>query len=149
MLLWLADHGVPAIAEAATLLGRAVGEQRRFNADDQALLEAACDALAPPPSLAGPIGRAVDMEINVDDAVLGHLKVQVSAVDQLRNDPAFFEGVGNETSHQLPKGTFRHFVPSTPGAAWALNLAMLASFHPETACFRRYGSLRLFCLGRF
>lgn len=126
MLLWLADNGAPAIAEAASLLARATGARRRFDADDQALLEAARDALAAPPSGKGAIARAIHIKVGVDDPVLASISVIVQAVDQLRRDPAFMEGAGEETTHILPHGTLRHFVPASPGAAWALNLALLA-----------------------
>ncbi|MDF0490960.1 hypothetical protein PX554_22815 [Sphingomonas sp. H39-1-10] len=53
-----------------------------------------------------------------------------SVIDQLRLDPAFAEDGGSEASVSLPGLPHRHFVAPDPGAAWALNLALLTAASP-------------------
>ena len=125
LLLWLADQGAPAVADAAGLLARAVGANRRLGSDDCDLLDVARDALREPAAMRGPIARALQGVAGPDSAVGEGLLVLAGVVDRLRGDPAFLEGGGVETRHTLPGGTLRHFVPAAPGAAWALNLALL------------------------
>jgi hypothetical protein len=56
LLLWLADHASPAIADAARLLCRMVSATRPFRAEEQVLLQLARDTLAGSGRL-GPITR--------------------------------------------------------------------------------------------
>jgi hypothetical protein len=124
MLLWLADHGTPALAEAAALVARGVGATRRFRNDELDLLDAARDALSGGGH--GPISRALNDRGSGTMPALEALDVIARAVDTLRGDAAFQETTGREIHHTLPGGTFSHFVSADPGATWALNLAMLA-----------------------
>lgn len=130
VLLWLADHGAPAIAEAAGTVVRMVGATRRFGAEDQALLAAARDALAAGAGRRGGIARAFPMADDEDDALLAPLQALAGAIDRLRGDAAFLEGAGGEVMHRLRGGTVGHYVPGAPGAAWALDLALLAAGSP-------------------
>lgn len=130
VLLWLADHGTPAIAEAATVMVRATEATRRLGSADSALLDVALDALRAPASGKRQIARAVLAGGAADEPALKGLGIVASAIEHLRADPAFMEGAGDEVRYALPGGTLAHFVPAPPGAAWALNLAMLARRPP-------------------
>ena len=125
VLLWLADHAAPAIAEAAAMVARMVGATRRFDVEEYALLDAARDALANPAVTAEPIARMITGGARSNDAVLEPLRTVAAALDRLRGDAAFLEGEGAEVRHTLPTGAFSHFVPAEPGGCWALNLALL------------------------
>ena len=126
VLLWLADHAVPAIAEAAATLARMVGATRRFGTEDQDLLDAARDALAIPAATPGPIGRVVLTAGLSDNLVLEPFRILVAAVDRLRGDAGFLEGEGTQVRHVLPGGTLSRYVPAERAGCWALNLALLA-----------------------
>ena len=124
VLLWLADHGAPAIRDAAATVARMVGATRRFGPEEQALLEVARETLTLPAAAPGPIARIV--ATGSDDPVLGPLRALAAAVGRLRGDARFLEGEGTEVSHALPGGTYCHYLAAEPGGCWALNLALLA-----------------------
>lgn len=125
VLLWLADHGAPAIAEAAGTVARIVGAARRFDADQHALLDAARDALSAPTPVSGPIARLVGGPAGFGTPVLESLRPLAGAVDRLRGDAGFLEGEGAEVRHALSRGALSRYVPAEPAGCWALNLALL------------------------
>lgn len=125
MFLWLADYGVAAIAEAAGLVVRMVGATKRFVAEQQDLLQVARDALESG-GRPGPIARLFPRDLADGNDPFVPLRVIASAVDQLRRDPAYLETSGAEVQYRLPGGAVGDFVPAEPGAAWALNLALLS-----------------------
>ncbi len=130
VLLWLADHGVPAIAEAAGLIARMVQAKRRFDSEEQDLLQAARDALVAGPARGGSISRLLPEDDAIHDDILAQLRTVAAGVDRLRRGAAFLEATGADVRHALPRGGFSHYVPAEPGAAWALNLALLAQGSP-------------------
>ena len=103
-----------------------VGATRRFSVEEQELLQAARDALADL-GRPGPTSRLLPPPDGQPDASLTFLRPIAIAVDRLRADPSFAETAGTEVRHDLPSGTLRHYVPAEPGAAWALDLGLLAS----------------------
>ncbi|WP_242187037.1 hypothetical protein [Sphingomonas sp. CARO-RG-8B-R24-01] len=127
VLLWLADHAVPAIAEAAATLARMLGATRRFGTEDQDLLDAARDALAISSATPGPIGTVVAAASGSNHAVLEPLLIVAAAVDRLRGDAGFLEGSGHEVRLPLPRGTLTRYVAAAPAGCWALNLALLGA----------------------
>ena len=127
VLLWLADHGAPEIAEAAATLARMMGATGRFNGEQQSLVHEASDAAASPPG--GPIARSI-AEAADDAPVVGPLMMLARAVDCLRGSDAFLEAAGEDVFLPVPGGAFSHYVPAVPGATWALNLALLTSASP-------------------
>ena len=126
VLLWLSDHGVPAIAEAATTVARMVGATRRFSAEEHALLDAARDALAHPPAAPGPIERIIGGADWADDSVLESLRRPCRRHRPAARRCGVPRGEGAEVGHALPRGTLSHYVPAEPAGCWALNLALLA-----------------------
>ena len=127
VLLWLADHAVPAIAEAAATLARMVGATRRFGTEDQDLLDAAREALATSAATPGPIGKVVGAASGSNPAVLVPVLIVAAAIDRLRGDAGFLEGSGDEMSLALPRGTLTRYVAAPPAGCWALNLALLGA----------------------
>lgn len=125
VLLWLADHGTPAISEAAGLVADMVSATKRFGAEQQNLLQVARDALEFSGS-PGPIARLLPRDHADGEGPLAPLCVLAGAVDQLRGDPAYLEASGAEVRHRFPEGAVSHYVPAEPGATWALNLALLS-----------------------
>ncbi len=125
VLLWLADHGAPAVAEAAATLACMVGAKRRFDAEDRALLDAAADALAHPAMATGPIARVIAAGGLSVYGVLVPLHTLAAAIDRLRGNAGFLEGSGNEVRLALPRGMLTHHVAAAPAGCWALNLALL------------------------
>lgn len=131
VLLWLADHAVPPIAEAAATLARMVGAARQFGTEEQALLDAARNVLDLPAKAHGSIEKVVAPAGGLDDSVLQSLRAVAVAVDRLRDDVGFLEGEGAEVSRALPGRMLKHYVPAVPAGCWALNLALLAQgAHP-------------------
>ena len=126
VLLWLADHAVPAIGEAAAMLARMVGAARRFGTEDQALLDAARNVIAHPGKAHGPIGKVVAAASAPDNIVLEPLRSLAAAIDRLRDDPGFLEGSGDAVRLALPRSTLTRYAPAEPAGCWALNLALLA-----------------------
>ena len=126
VLLWLADHAVPAIGEAAAILARMVVAARRFGTEDQALLDAARNVIAHPGKSHGPIGKVVAAASAPDNVVLEPLRSLAAAIDRLRDDPGFLEGSGDAVRLALPRSTLTRYAPAEPAACWALNLALLA-----------------------
>ncbi len=126
VLLWLADEAVPAIAEAAAIVARMVGATRRFGTEDQALLDAARDAIVSPVAAVGPIGRLVPGDGRSGNAVMQSFRELAAVVDRLRGDASFLEtAIGTEVRHALPRGTLNRCVSPEPSACWALNLVLL------------------------
>jgi len=125
VLLWLADHAAPELAEAAATLAGMVGATRRFGADEHALLDAARDALAAPDTASGPIARRIPRGAGPGDPVVEPLQILARAVDRLRGDAGFVERSGDAVQLPLPGGTLSHYVPADPAGCWALNLALL------------------------
>lgn len=119
VLLWLADHAAPVLREAAAWMARMVDAETRFGTADLALLEVAGGALAAP--VAGPVTAA----LGPDSGMM--LTTVAGAVDRLRVVPDFLEAEDGGLVRPLAGAPVRHRVASpSPGAAWALNLAMLA-----------------------
>lgn len=130
ILLWLADHGTPPVAEAAALLVRMVGATRRFGEEEQSLLEAARDALAAGVGRQGRIARALPIGENDDNALLALLHGLAGAIDRLRSASAFAEAVGSESHLAMNGEILRRHVAPEPAGAWALDLALLAVGSP-------------------
>lgn len=124
VLLWLADHAAPELAEAAATLAGMVGATQRFAAEELALLDAARDALARP-AATGPIARRIARGAGPGDPVIEPLQILARAVDRLRGDAGFVESDGVEVHHDLPGGTLRRTIAADPAGGWALNLALL------------------------
>lgn len=125
VVLWLAAHGAPAIADAATTVVRMVNATRRFGAEALVLLDAAQDALTRG-SADGPLVRACGLADVGLDHPLGLLRHPVSAVDALISHSDFAEGQGYEAILPLPSRTMHHYVAAEPAGCWALNLALIA-----------------------
>lgn len=121
-LLWLADNGQPATADAANLIVHMLGAIRRFDTQALALLQAARRAGENEPR--SPTACLLATYAS-DDDLLAPLCTLASTVDQLRGHPAFLEVMEREARH-IASHSFSHHVPPNPGAAWALNLMMLA-----------------------
>ncbi len=125
VVLWLAAHGVPPIADAATMVVRMVNATRGFEFDALALLNAAQDALAQAAaggSLTGACGLA---DAGPDHPLHGLARAAV-AVDVLIHAPDFAESSGHEALLPLPSRSMRHYVASEPAGCWALNLVLVA-----------------------
>ncbi|EIZ79218.1 hypothetical protein WSK_2230 [Novosphingobium sp. Rr 2-17] len=127
VLLWLADHAAPELAEAAATVAGMVGATRRFGAEDQALLDSAREALAEPVTSWGPLERSIVNTAISDRPVLEPLRALVVATNRLRGDAGFLEHEGGEVHHTLPRGNLAHYVPAEPAGCWALNLALLGA----------------------
>lgn len=125
VILWLADHAVPPVAEAAAILAHMVGAARRFGAEDQALLDTARNVLTHPAKALWPIGRMIASQRGMARAVQP-LQGLATAVDHLRENAGFLEGEGSEVHLTLPGGVINHYVAAEPGGCWAFNLALLA-----------------------
>jgi hypothetical protein len=124
VVLWLASHGVPAIADAATTVVRMVDATRRFGAEALEVLDVAQEALTQ--MSAGPFTRACGLADVSPDHPLEPLRQAISAVDALIRRPDFAEGQGHEAELPLPSRSMRHYVSADPAACWALNLALVA-----------------------
>jgi len=125
VVLWLATHGVPAIAEAATTIVRMVNATRGFEADALTLLNAAQDAVAQAPA-GGPLTRACGLADLGPDHPLQGLARAIAAVDSLITTADFAEALGHDAILPLPSRSVRHYVASEPAGCWALNLALVA-----------------------
>lgn len=125
VVLWLATHGVPAIADAATTVVRMVNATRGFEADALALLNAAQDAVAQAPA-GGPLTRACGLADLGPDHPLQGLARATAAVDTLITTAEFAEVPGHDAILPLPSRSMRHYVASEPAGCWALNLALVA-----------------------
>lgn len=125
LVLWLAAHGVPAIADAAKTVVRMVKATRGFGPDALGLLEAAQDAVAQRTSV-GPLTRVCGLADIGQDFALEPLARAVSAVDALIRHLDFAEGQGHETILPLPYRSVSHYVSAEPAGCWALNLALVA-----------------------
>jgi len=125
VVLWLAAHGVPAIADAATAVVRMVNATRSFEPDALALLSAAQDAVAQAPA-GGPLTRACGLADLGPDHPLQGLARATAAVDILITTAEFAEVPGNDAILPLPSRSMRHYVASEPAGCWALNLALVA-----------------------
>ncbi|NIJ09343.1 DNA-binding transcriptional ArsR family regulator [Sphingomonas vulcanisoli] len=129
LLVLLSERGQPAMKRAAAQLVKATKARRRFNEEQSALIEIADEAL----SLAeGPSGRIAQTLIDCGGHSLPLVQI-ARTVDRLRLDPDFAEAMGSEVRHAMPRGTFSHYVPAAPGAAWALNVALLLKGSPHAA----------------
>jgi hypothetical protein len=140
LLLWLTDHGAPSVAGAAEVVARMVGASRRFSGEELDLLETARDALADG-GRPGSIARMLPPPEGNSDPALATLRTIATAVDRLRADLSFAENAGFDVDHRLPGGTLRHYVPGDPGAAWALDLTLIASGSAELASLPAPGSV--------
>jgi hypothetical protein len=125
VVLWLAAHGVPAIADAAAVVVRMVNATRGFEADALALLNAAQDAVAQT-AAGGPLTGACGLADVGPDHPLHGLARATAAVDLLIRAPDFAEGAGHEALLPLPSRSIRHYVASEPAGCWALNLVLVA-----------------------
>jgi hypothetical protein len=122
--LWLAANGVPAIAEAATIVVRMIYATRGFGSEALEVLDAAQEALAQ--RSAGPLTRSCGLADVSPDHPLGPLRQAVSAVDGLIRRSDFAEGQGHEAILPLPSRSMSHYVAAEPAGCWALNLALVA-----------------------
>jgi hypothetical protein len=125
VVLWLAAHGVPAIADAATAVVRMVNATHVFEVDALALLIAAQDAVAQADAR-GPLTAACGLAAVGPDHPLHGLARATAAVDVLIRAPDFAEGAGHEALLPLPSRSIRHYVASEPAGCWALNLVLVA-----------------------
>ncbi len=125
VVLWLAAHGDPAIADAATVVVRMVNATRGFETDALALLNAAQDAVAQA-AAGGPLTGACGVAYVGPDHPLHGLARAAAAVDLLIHAPDFAEGAGHEALLPLPSRSMRHYVAADPAGCWALNLALVA-----------------------
>ena len=125
VLLWLADHGVPAIAAPATTLARMVDATRRFASDELALLDTAQIALLAA-STTGPLAIALELAGLDADHSLQSIAPAVGAVDILFDHPNFAEHQGHDAMLDLPGGPLHRHVAAPPSGCWALNLALLS-----------------------
>ena len=125
VVLWLAAHGVPAIADAATAVVRMVNATRGFEADALALLNAAQDAVAQVPT-GGPLTRACGLANLGTNHPLQGLARATAAVDSLITMADFAEGHGHDAILPLPSRSMRHYIAAEPAGCWALNLALVA-----------------------
>ena len=130
VLLWLADYGVPAVAEAAKAIARMVAAKRRFDSEEHALLDAARDALTPPIIAPVPIGRLIARNIGPDNSAAEPLRNLAESVDRLRCHAGFVESEGAEVRYALPRGTLSRYVSAAPAGCWAFNLALLERGSP-------------------
>jgi len=125
VLLWLADHGVPAIAAPAATLARMVDATRRFASDELALLDTAQIALFAA-STTGPLAIALGLAGLDADHSLQSIAPAVGAVDILFDHPNFAEHQGHDAMLDLPGGPLHRHVAAPPSGCWALNLALLS-----------------------
>ena len=125
VVLWLAAHGEPPIADAATVVVRMVNATRGFEADALALLNAAQDAVAQVPA-GGRLTRACGLANLGPDHPLQGLARATAAVDSLITTADFAEGHGDDAILPLPSRSIRHYIASEPAGCWALNLALVA-----------------------
>jgi len=125
VVIWLAAHGVPAIADAATTVVRMVNATRGFEADALALLNAAQDAVAQAPA-GGPLTRACGLADLGPDHPLQGLARATAAVDILITTAEFAEAPGHDAILPLPSRSLLHYVAAEPAGCWALNLALVA-----------------------
>ena len=125
VVLWLAAHGEPAIADAATVVVRMVNATRGFETDALALLNAAQDAVAQA-AAGGPLTGACGVAYVGPDHPLHGLARAAAAVDLLIHAPDFAEGAGHEALLPLPSRSMRHYIASEPAGCWALNLVLVA-----------------------
>jgi hypothetical protein len=128
--LWLADSAAPAIAEAATTVAHMVAATRRLGAEEQALLDAARNALARPAMAPGPIRTFISGKRETDTFVLRPLGLIAGAVERLRGDVGFCVHDGTEVRHALSQGTLRRYVAAEPAGCCAVNLALLGRNAP-------------------
>ena len=124
VLLWLADHGMPAIAAPAATLARMVDATRRFAPDQLELLDAAQAALLAA-STTGPLAIALGLAGLDADHPLQLIAPAVGAVDMLLDHPDFAEHQGHDAMLDLPGGPLHRHVGASPSGCWALNLALL------------------------
>lgn len=113
LLLWLAGHADPLLAEAATIAARAVGAVHRFDADQLDLLAAAVELMPRAPD-----NRSVTK-------VLAWLKAYL---DVLRGDERFAESEAERLELSFPTGRIETVRAAAPGGCWAANLAL--QIHP-------------------
>ncbi len=125
VVLWLAAHGEPAIADAATVVVRMVNATRGFETDALALLNAAQDAVTQAVA-DGPLAGACGLAYVGLDHPLHGLARAAAAVDLLIRAPDFAEGAGHEALLSLPSRSIRHYIASEPAGCWALNLVLVA-----------------------
>ena len=125
VVLWLAAHGVPAIAGAATTVVHMVNAARGFEADKLALLNAAQDTVAQKP-VDGPLVRACGLEDFGPDHPLRGMTYASAAADVLITTADFAEGRGHDAILPLPSRSMRHYVAAAPAGCWALNLVLVA-----------------------
>ncbi len=124
VLLWLADHGAPPIAEAAATIATMVAATERFGSEQLHMLARAGDALA---EAGWARGSAVLGDRDLEGSAMQPLGSLATAIERLRGDADFVEGQGSEVRHALPRGTLNHYVAAEPAGCWALNLALLTS----------------------
>ncbi|MET0371722.1 MAG: hypothetical protein ABW039_10135 [Sphingobium sp.] len=133
VVLWLADHGTPAIAAAAGAVARMVDAQRRFAPDAMALIETTQAALRAGKTR-GELAGATDLPDPSGDDQLHMVRAAIGAIDTLIDDPDFAEAQGYEASIDLPVGALHHHVTAAPAGCWALNLALLGERVADRPC---------------
>lgn len=125
VVLWLAAHGVPAIAEAATTVVHMVNAARGFEVDALALLSAAQDTVAQK-SVDGPLVRACRLTELGPDHPLRGMTYALAAADVLITTTDFAESHGHDAILSSPSRLIRHYVSAAPAGCWALNLVLVA-----------------------
>ncbi len=125
VLLWLADHGVPAIAAPAAKLARMVDATRRFASDELALLDAAQAALLASSTI-GPLAITLGLAGLDADHPFQLIAPAVGAVDILLDHPDFAEHQDYDAVLDLPGGPLHRHVAAPPSGCWALNLTLLS-----------------------
>ena len=133
VVLWLADHGTPAIVAAAATIARIVDARQRFAPDAIALIEAAQAALQAGRArgvLAGATGLP---DLDGEDP-LHRVHAAIGAIDALINDPDFAEAQGHQALIDLPAKTLHHHVTAEPAGCWTLNLALLGERTADLSC---------------
>ncbi|MET0372878.1 MAG: hypothetical protein ABW128_01315, partial [Rhizorhabdus sp.] len=133
VVLWLADHGTPAIAAAAATIARMVDARQRFAPDAMTLIETAQAALRAGRTR-GALAGAIGLPDPGGDDPLHMVRAAIAAIDALIDDPDFAEAQGHQALIELPAGTLHHHVTAAPAACWALNLALLGERTADPSC---------------
>jgi hypothetical protein len=109
VVLWLADHGPPAIAAAAATIARMVDARQRFAPEAMALIEIAQAALRADRTR-GALAAATGLPDPGGDDPLHMVHAAIGATDALIDNPDFAEAQGHQALIDLPAEAFHHHV---------------------------------------